>query len=142
MTVPEFTYDPWTAVDLRSWMDPTGTAERPGAQDEPLGSKEKFWLTDPSGVSWLFKYARTGGVDNWVSGEDWAEVAVAELAVLIGVPTASVRLGLLDDCRGCSVEKPGAEGMQTRARQRIAVRHRSAVLGWEVGRKRTLHSYG
>jgi len=56
--------------------------------DEPLGSKEKFWVTDLAGQRWLFKFVRER--DGVTRGEDWAECLVHELAQLIGVPTAEV----------------------------------------------------
>ncbi|MFT4043820.1 MAG: hypothetical protein QM673_11730 [Gordonia sp. (in: high G+C Gram-positive bacteria)] len=57
--------------------------------EEPLGGKEKFWFTGPGGSRYLFKYARCDDDGGNVRGEDWAEWAVAELAGLIGVPTAT-----------------------------------------------------
>jgi len=92
--------DPWTPVDVKSWLQRAPGTEQSASQEEPLGSKDKFWLTDPAGERWLFKYARISGADRWVSGEDWAEVAASGLAALIGVPTATVRLGRLADRRG------------------------------------------
>jgi len=38
-------------VDVAAWA-----ADGPG--DEPMGPKEKFWVTDESGHPWLFKFAR------------------------------------------------------------------------------------
>lgn len=57
--------DQWRSVDVESWS--------PDEDEEPLGSKEKFWVRDASRVRWLFKFARTSD-DGFVSGEDWAEV--------------------------------------------------------------------
>lgn len=63
---------------------------------EPLGSKEKLWLRDPTGEEprVLFKYNRAG------TGEDWSEKIAAELAQLLGLPRSRVELALLDGQRG------------------------------------------
>lgn len=58
--------------------------------DEPLGTKEKFWVKNPEdGHPWLFKFARA--IHGDVRGEDWAEWIVHNLAEAIGIPTAEVR---------------------------------------------------
>ena len=57
---------------------------------EPLGSKEKFWCTDPDNVVWLFKYNRKD------AGDDWAEKISAELCELIGLPHAAYELAEFD----------------------------------------------
>lgn len=83
--------DPWLSADVATWL--------PDEDEEPLGSKEKFWVRDASRVRWLFKFARTSE-DGFVSGEDWAEIVASSVAALLGVPTASVRLGHCDGRRG------------------------------------------
>lgn len=85
----------WDAVDAASW---NRDSDPDLPDDEPLGTKEKFWVTDPAGARWLFKYARER--DGLVRGEDWTECLVHELAMLIGVPTAVVRLGVCNGRRG------------------------------------------
>lgn len=84
--------DHWDVVDVAEWS--------PEEDEEPLGSKEKFWVRDLSGARWLFKYARTGGADAYVSGEDWAEIVATSCAGLLGVPAAPVRLGQFAGRRG------------------------------------------
>ncbi len=56
-----------------------------------MGTKEKFWCTNPEdGARWLFKFARVNG--DQITGEDWAEKLAHEFAVVLGVPSAKVRL--------------------------------------------------
>lgn len=58
---------------------------------EPGGSDANVWLCDPdSGEYALFKpvVAKEGRRQ----GEDWAEKAVEQVAVLIGVPSARIRM--------------------------------------------------
>lgn len=78
----------WTSVDLE--------ADRyESLADEPLGTKDKFWVEDPSGVQWLFKFARDrGGV---VRGEDWAEWCVFVVASFLEIPVAHI---LPATCKG------------------------------------------
>ncbi|MED5801132.1 hypothetical protein VX037_08870 [Gordonia sp. Z-3] len=84
----------WAAVDVASWLQADSEFE------EPLGGKEKFWFTGPDGHRYLFKYARCDDEGSNVRGEDWAEWVVAELAALIGVPTATTRPGQYHGRRG------------------------------------------
>jgi hypothetical protein len=58
----------------------------PADDDEPLGSKEKFWRVRSDGAIWLFKKPRPG------TGEAWAEKIAYEIATLIGVSCAEVQL--------------------------------------------------
>ncbi|KAA8979320.1 HipA domain-containing protein [Halospina sp. K52047b] len=60
--------------------------------DEPMGSKDKFWLERPgtSQLPWLFKYSREN--EGEATGEHWAEKIAAELARMLGVPHAEVEL--------------------------------------------------
>ncbi len=75
----------WESIVVDDWLQDgdSGTVE-------PLGGKEKFWITGPDGVDYLFKYTRCDADGSNVRGEDWAEWTVHELAELIGVPTAVV----------------------------------------------------
>ena len=84
-------FDPWWSADVGDWL--------PDEDEEPLGSKEKFWVRDEFGARWLFKFARTSE-DGFVSGEDWAEIAASSVAALLGVPAATVRLGHCEGRRG------------------------------------------
>lgn len=61
---------------------------------EPLGSKEKFWVSRDDGL-WLFKFAR----DN--TGEDWAEKLAAEFAHALGIDAPRIELASFDGRRGC-----------------------------------------
>lgn len=60
--------------------------------DEPMGSKDKFWLERPddSVLPWLFKYSRANRGE--ATGEHWAEKIASELAELIGLPHGRVEL--------------------------------------------------
>lgn len=98
--MPRDDFDPWSPVDVDAWIEQAREGPLSASTEEPLGSKDKFWLSDPGGDTWLFKFARTSGKDRWVSGEDWAEVAAVQLARLINIPTAAVRLGTSDGRRG------------------------------------------
>lgn len=83
----------WDPADLDD-----GTWARVDDVDEPLGTKDKFWVQESNGTKWLFKFAREKrGV---VRGEDWAEWLVHGLANLMGVPTACVRPATSDRRRG------------------------------------------
>lgn len=54
---------------------------------EPLGTKPKFWFTNPmDSSSWLFKQARPG------SGEDWSEKVASELCAIIELPHVQYEL--------------------------------------------------
>lgn len=71
----------WSTVDVgENWRT---------VDDEPLGSKDKFWVADPQGRVWLFKFCRER--DGITRGEDWAEWLVYRLAREIGIPTAEIR---------------------------------------------------
>lgn len=67
------------------------------AGDEPLGSKRKRWLREPSegGRRWLFKHRQRPA-----TGDDWAERIVAAIADDLGIPHAETDLASLE-------EKPG-----------------------------------
>lgn len=80
----------WQPVDVATWdSDET---------EEQLGTKEKYWVRDPTNTWWLFKYARErNGV---VRGEDWAEWLAHQLGELIGVPTVEIQPAAHGDKRG------------------------------------------
>lgn len=83
----------WNPADLDD-----GTWARVDDVDEPLGTKDKFWVQDGDGTRWLFKFAREKyGV---FRGEDWAEWLVHGFANLMGVPTACVRPATSNRRRG------------------------------------------
>lgn len=58
------------------------------SQEEPMGSKSKFWIDHPEFGRCLFKFARSN------TGEDWAEKMTAELAGLLGLPHADYHLAV------------------------------------------------
>lgn len=61
--------------------------------NEPAGADEKIWLEDPRDERrWLFKPVLAK--DGRRQGEDWAEKISSEVARLIGVPAAPVRLAI------------------------------------------------
>jgi hypothetical protein len=97
-------------VETNSWVPVAIVLNGDDTQDEPLGTKEKFWVLNPTDQHpWLFKFART--VDGETRGEDWAEWIVHHLALEIGIPTAEVRPAQLDSRRGIvskSVVTPGS----------------------------------
>lgn len=61
---------------------------------EQLGTKPKFWWEHPTLGTVLFKEAREG------TGEDWSEKVAAEIAGLLGIPSASVNLAQWQGRRG------------------------------------------
>lgn len=80
----------YPVVDVSAWQV---------AANEPTGIDEKVWLIDDADNSrWLYKPVST---KSWgVQGEDWAEVVVAEIGRLIGVPCARVKLATRQGKRG------------------------------------------
>ncbi|WP_314137775.1 hypothetical protein [uncultured Plantibacter sp.] len=69
------------------------------AEDEPLGTKEKFWVENPDDeTAWLFKFVRQ--VNGRVLGEDWAEWIVCQVAQVVGVPAAVIRPAVCEERRG------------------------------------------
>lgn len=67
-----------------------------------MGSKEKWWVELPmfGERPWLLKLARLDELDGTVSGEDWAEWTVHQLAQYLGIPSATVRPATLEGRRG------------------------------------------
>lgn len=86
----------WESVTVEDWLRDTDTR----IALEPLGGKEKFWITGPDEHEYLFKFARCDPDGSNVRGEDWAEWAVHQLAQLIDIPTAVVMPGTFDGRRG------------------------------------------
>ena len=77
-------------VDISSWR-------REG--HEPLGTKPKMWLVDPTTeFDWLFKAAtfnkRSDG-STYRKGDDWAERVATALGEAIGLPVAHTELALV-----------------------------------------------
>ena len=75
-------FEPYEILDVSGW---------PTQADEQMGSKRKVWLEGPARGSYLFKYVREDSVGG-TYGDDWAEKIAAELARLVGVPTAHLHL--------------------------------------------------
>lgn len=80
----------WSSVNID--RSPDG-----GWYDEPLGTKEKFWLVS-EGELWLFKFARDRG--GTTRGEDWAEWIAFHLAKELSIPCAEVRPAMVAGRRG------------------------------------------
>ena len=76
--------------DLRYPILEVSTSE---IDQEPLGTKEKFWYKK-NGQSFLFKRSREG------TGEHWAEKAACELASLLNLPCASYDLAIWEGKQG------------------------------------------
>lgn len=93
-----------------------------GIGDEPLGTKDKFWVRNPvTREPWLFKFARvTGGRQ---MGEDWAEWIVHHIASHIGLPSAVVLPATCESRRGI-VSKDVGDSL---AGQRLV--HGNSLLG-------------
>lgn len=84
----------------RTTWDPIEVESSPSGRtgEEPMGTKEKFWVVDDEAQRWLCKLVRV--VDGESRGEDWAEWLVHRLGGLIGVPTARVRPATYQGRRG------------------------------------------
>ncbi len=70
---------------------------------EPLGTKAKYWCSDPSGNDYLFKSIETRDAqNNTVSrdGEDWSEKISCELAKKLLIPCADYELAFDREIRG------------------------------------------
>lgn len=83
--------------------------------EEQLGASEKVWLAAPGlprtpENRWLFKPV-TLHSNGHAQGGDWAEKISAELAKLIGIPSATVELGVRDGRTGTLSRnvRPGVE---------------------------------
>ena len=65
-------------------------------EPEEMGSKRKFWYRQPGEQSWrwLFKYPQTG------TGQHWAEKLAAEIAEMLGIPSADVGLAVFNGTQG------------------------------------------
>lgn len=63
--------------------------------DEPMGTKPKYWLRPPVDERWLFKKKHRPNSD-----DDWSEKIAAELAGLLGIPHATVDLARRHGNRG------------------------------------------
>lgn len=80
-----------SVVDVSAW-DVVDT--------EPGGDDPKLWLRSPTdGRRWLYKTTVVHGGRE--QGEDWAEMFVADVAGQLGVPTATIELGVRDQRHGC-----------------------------------------
>lgn len=79
----------WESIDASGWRT---------LDDEPMGTKEKRWLSDPDGHRWLFKASRVR--DGITRGEDWAEWIARCLADALEIPAAIVKPAVRDTKRG------------------------------------------
>ena len=112
--------------------------------DEPMGTKNKFWIERESG-RWLIKLCRV--VDGRTLGEDWAEWLVHRVATLVGIPTAVTEPALVQmgngarrgiaskdirDERGRCAYVSGGWGIRT-PEGVTPTRFPSGLEGWCVG---------
>ena len=69
-------------------------------QEEPTGTKRKFWCQRPGDTErqWLFKYPREG------TGEHWAEKVASEVADVLAIEHARVELAVFEDQCGTVTE--------------------------------------
>ncbi len=96
---------------------------------EPLGSKRKFWFKfQDAPQPWLFKYARPN------TGEHWSEKIAAEIAPLIGLPAAHVKLARFKGELGvaCQSFVPYVSDPETRQsiKQGELVHDNEVLAGW------------
>ncbi len=88
---------------------------------EQLGSKPKFWFRMPDDEQpWLFKFTRIN------TGEDWSEKIASEVAHLLEIPAAQIKLATFMDKRGC------ASRSFVETRKDIELFHGSEVLAGRV----------
>lgn len=80
------TGEEWQIESIDDWQYLSDSAQFETA-DEPLGTKEKFWVKSPDGQRLLFKYARVSM--GRTMGEDWVEWAVYRLASMLLIPAAT-----------------------------------------------------
>lgn len=100
---------------------PIRVADEDEVSDEPLGTKQKFWVMNPDdGSEWLFKFARvTRGRQ---MGEDWAEWVAHHIALALGVPCATIRPAECGGRRGIVSKKV----MDSQSGQRLV--HGNSIL--------------
>ena len=95
------TEEAWERSDVSHWLV---------REVEQAGSHPSHWLQEPgTGHRWLHKDTLIPANGN-EQGEDWSEVVSTQVAVLLGVPSASTRLCVRSGRRGSlskSVRTPG-----------------------------------
>lgn len=70
---------------------------------EPLGTKAKYWCSDPMGNHYLFKSIETYDSNNSIifrEGEDWSEKISCEIAKTLSIPCADYELAHNHSTRG------------------------------------------
>lgn len=67
-------------------------------EDETAGAEIKWWLRDNENNDWLFKSVTVK--DGFRHGEDWSEFIASQLAALLSVPSAPIRLAHRDGFEG------------------------------------------
>ncbi len=90
--------------------------------DEPMGTKDKFWIERESG-RWLIKLCRV--VDGRTLGEDWAEWLVHRIGTLLGVPTAVTEPALVQMGSGA---RRGIASRDIRAEPGLRLVHGNELL--------------
>ena len=83
----------------------------PTVDDEPMGTKVKYWLRKPDDERWLFKQKHRPHSD-----DDWSEKIASELAGLFGIPHSTVALA----------RRRGERGIITR--DMVAERHAEELV--------------
>lgn len=90
----------YSILDVSAWDE---------TNDEQIGSKPKIWLESEHKERWLFKQVRTDS-EGRPQGEDWAEKAASELALLFGIPAAAVELATRRGANGIISRKVHSDG--------------------------------
>lgn len=108
--------------------------------DEPMGTKDKFWIERKSG-RWLIKLCRI--VDGRTLGEDWAEWLVHRVATLVGIPTAVTEPALVQ--MGAEVRR-GIASKDIRDERSLRLVHGNELLAeadpeYEPGARRENRRY-
>lgn len=138
--------DRFDVVDISAWQV---------VHAEVLGKNPKVWVREPGGKSdrqrdWLFKPVVVPTSTAVRQGEDWAEKIASELAGLLGIPCAEVRLAVRDRRPGCISRNVVPEGwnrvLGSELLGTVVDGYRGAVLG-DDGRERAIpgrpgHSIG
>lgn len=67
-------------------------------EDETAGAEIKWWLRDKGNTDWLFKSVTVK--EGFRHGEDWSEMIASQVAALLSVPSAPIRLAHRDGFDG------------------------------------------
>lgn len=96
-------------------------------EDEPMGSKEKFWFRhEDCGPEWLFKYPQAN------TGQHWAEKIAAEIAKELDILHARVELALFEGVQGSATESFARDGRELYHGNQVLA---GQVLGYDKTKK-------